>query len=329
MKHLDYSVLILNYNSANYVSKAVDSIINNSNSDNYIIQIVDNSSSDDDRKLLRKIIHSKVSIVELEENKGFASGYNKAAQIVCQSYSPDYLVIMNPDIEILQSGSIEKMIKRINECDEEIVGCQPIVWDYRYYHTDDKAQLGIRRIPDYWDMIICESIVLRYFFRHRFQRYIMADVSINNNDQITFIVPSGAFFIIETNIFLGICGFDEGTFLYWEEIILGKKLEAINKKFVLDPDIVVKHYQGATTQFESRSSNRKMYRYRMESANYYAVHYLGVNFLKRFGLYLASEIGYLIRVIDNPIFRKFQYISTKNNNSATINQDSDIKISNK
>ena len=42
---------------------------------------------------------------------------------------------------------------------------------------------------------------------------------------IDFEVPSGCFFIIKTDAFMKVGMFDERTFLYAEEIILGYKLK--------------------------------------------------------------------------------------------------------
>ena len=50
-------------------------------------------------------------------------------------------------------------------------------------------------------------------------------------NNITFEVPSGAFFLINTDIFKMVGLFDEGTFLYGEENILGYKIKEIEKKF--------------------------------------------------------------------------------------------------
>jgi GT2 family glycosyltransferase len=290
-----YSVLIVNYNSALFVKKAVESVLATATTENYTVQIVDNGSSDFDREKLREIRHPKVSILELPINRGFAIGYNTAARLAFERDAPSYFVIMNPDIELIQPGTIECLIDQIRRADHRVIGAQPIIWDFRFF-SEDQARLGIRRVPDYWDLLICENVLLRLIFRNRFRRFMMADAQPYDLN-LTFEVPSGAFFVIDAQIFMDIGGFDENTFLYGEEFILGKKLRDRNLSFLLVPTLKVRHYQGASTGFEYRGVSRRMYSYRLRSHIYYARQYLGAGSLKTLVLRIISEIGFAIRVV--------------------------------
>jgi len=288
-----YAVLIVNYNTAPFVAKAVESVLRCATSDDFMICVVDNASAEPDRALLRKIVHPKVRFAELDQNGGFAVGYNAAARLAEETLKPEILVIMNPDIEIVERGSIETLIECIKE--EGVVGAQPLIHSYRLPGSAVE-QPAIRRIPDVWDLVISESIVLRYVFRNRFKRFLMLDAKPYSRST-RFFVPSGAFFVIRAQEFFGIGGFDERTFLYAEELILGKKLERRNSQFTFDPTVTVRHYQGAATGFERWKPNRRMYRFRRDSQMYYLREYMGVGQLQQFFLRAAMEFGYLVRVV--------------------------------
>lgn len=291
-----YCVLILNFNCATFTLKAVESVIRNGVDKNkYIVQIVDNNSNEKDRQMLRTIQSHQVSIVELQQNRGFAVGYNAAAQAACERWSPEYLVIMNPDIEITKFGTIERLIRTIQSGGKKIVGAQPLIFNYRH-PGKSTTQISLRKVPNYWDLVVTESIFLRYLFRSRFRNYTMLD-NIPYERVISFYVPSGAFFVIKTEAFYDLGGFDENTFLYGEEIILGKKLQDRSKMLLLEPTIEVLHYQGATTGFERWVPRRQMYKHRLKSNLYYVRKYLGVSRLSECGLRIVSEIGYIIRII--------------------------------
>ena len=286
-----YAVLIVNYNTAPFVAKAVESVLSCATSDDFMICVVDNASAEPDRALLRKIFHSKLRFSELDRNGGFAVGCNAAARLAEETLKPEFLVIMNPDIEIVDRGSIETLIERIKE--EDVVGAQPLIHNYRL-SGNSTEQPAIRRIPDVWDLIISESIVLRYVFRNRFKRFLMLDAKPYSRST-RFFVPSGAFFVIRAQEFFEVGGFDERTFLYAEELILGKKLERRNSQFTFDPTVTVRHYQGAATGFERWRPNRRMYRFRRDSQMHYAREYLGKGRLMQCFLYAAMEIGYFVR----------------------------------
>jgi GT2 family glycosyltransferase len=277
------------------VAKAVESILKCATSDDFMISIIDNASAEPDRALLRKISHSKIRITELGHNGGFAVGYNAAARLAQDTFKPEFLVVMNPDVEIVEKGSIETLIRLIREEGNHVVGAQPLIHNYRLPGSANEQSV-IRRIPDVWDLVISESIVLRYVFRNRFKRFLMQDAKPYGRET-RFFVPSGAFFVIRAHEFFEIGGFDERTFLYAEELILGKKLERRNSQFSFDNTVTVRHFQGAATGFERWRPNRRMYNYRRASQMFYVREYLGGNWLQQYSLYAAMEFGYLFRIV--------------------------------
>jgi GT2 family glycosyltransferase len=288
-----YAVLVVNFNTARFVARAVDSLLKCATSEDYMVIVVDNASTDADRALLKRILHPKVQLVWLDRNNGFAAGYNTAARLAEESVKPAFLVIMNPDIEVVQRGSIEALINCIEE--QAVAGVQPLIHSYRLPGSASQ-QPAIRRIPSVWDLVIAESIVLRYVFRDRFNSYLMRD-SEPHGTNTRFYVPSGAFFVMRAGEFFEIGGFDEGTFLYAEELILGKKLERRKREFAFEPNVTVRHFQGAATGFERWKPNRRMYCHRRDSQMYYLRHYADGNWLQRFSLYVAMEFGYLVRLV--------------------------------
>ncbi len=289
-----YAVLIVNFNTASFVAKAVSSILRCATTDDILICVVDNSSTEADRALLRQVAGPKVRVAELDHNGGFAVGYNAAARLAQDVFRPEFLVIMNPDVELVASGSIEALINRVKKEGADVVGAQPLIHGFRL-PGNAAEQPAIRRVPNAWDLVITESIVLRYVFRRRYRRFLMADAK-PYGEHTRFLVPSGAFFLIRAQDFSEIGGFDEGTFLYGEEFILGKKLQQRSRYFLFDPSITVLHYQGAATGFERWRPSRQMYNFRRDSQMYYVRKYLDGSSLQQSCLWAAVEIGYLIRI---------------------------------
>ncbi|MEM5609682.1 hypothetical protein AAHB63_02795 [Bacillus thuringiensis] len=86
---------------------------------------------------------------------------------------------------------------------------------------------------------------------------------------------SGAAFMMKREIFERVKMFDPNTFLYEEELILARKIRAIDKKIYLLPNVSVIHEDGGTT---SRLGLVK-YKYMLESEDYYLNKYAEERFL--------------------------------------------------
>jgi len=297
-----YAVLIVNYRCADRTRNAVGSVIANATDDIFGVVVVDNSAGGDAHQSVGKIHDGRVHIVDADTNLGFGAANNLAAKVAQERWRPDYFVIMNPDVEIEQPGTVERLLDTIAE-DPCSVGAQPLVWNSRVPGLPS-FHVQVRSIPTYADILICESIVLRFIFRDAFRRYIMAD-KLPYSDILPFQVPSGAFFVISATVFLSIGGFDDAMFLYGEEFVIGKKVLDIGKWFVLNPNLRVRHYQGASTGFEYQSAKWDMYRHRISSNLYFCRHYLGTTHTKCFVLLCCMVMSYGLRFVYQTTFMRF------------------------
>ena len=289
-----YAVLIVNYRCADRARNAVESVIANATEDIFGVVVVDNSAGGDAHQSVGKIRDGHVHVVEADTNLGFGAANNLAAKAAQERWRPDYFVIMNPDVEIEQPGTVERLLDTIAG-DPCSVGAQPLVWNSRV-PGPPSSHVQVRSLPTYADILICESIVLRSIFRAAFRRYIMAD-KVPYSDVLQFQVPSGAFFVISATVFLSIGGFDDAMFLYGEEFVIGKKVHDIGKWFVLNPHLRVRHYQGASTGFEYRSAKWDMYRHRLSSNLYYCRNYLSASRTQCLVLLCCMVVSYGLRFV--------------------------------
>jgi hypothetical protein len=61
--------------------------------------------------------------------------------------------------------------------------------------------------------------------------------------------------------------------------------------------VTVRHFQGAATGFERWRPNRRMYNFRRDSHMYYVREYLGRHLFHSCCLWIAVELGYVIRYV--------------------------------
>lgn len=87
------AIVILNWNGANMLRKYLPTVLNNSVGD---VIVADNASDDDSMKLMLTEFPNVHSIV-LEQNFGFAEGYNRS---LAQLPDYEYYLLLNSDVEI-------------------------------------------------------------------------------------------------------------------------------------------------------------------------------------------------------------------------------------
>ncbi|MBQ5852225.1 MAG: glycosyltransferase family 2 protein, partial [Lachnospiraceae bacterium] len=68
-----------------------------------------------------------------------------------------------------------------------------------------------------------------------------------NQEKIEIDLPSGSCMLFKKSVFEALGGFDKGTFLYYEEDILNKKIKQMGLKNVLIPSVNCIYVGGATT----------------------------------------------------------------------------------
>ena len=88
------SVVILNWNGVDMLRKFIPSVMDNSVGEGIEICVADNASSDGSLEMLRSEF-PVVRLIELDQNYGFAEGYNRALEQVDAEY-----VVLLPSGEV-------------------------------------------------------------------------------------------------------------------------------------------------------------------------------------------------------------------------------------
>lgn len=102
------SLIVVTYNSEEFINPFYASICRNINAPNLEIIFVDNKSTDGTEEAIKSIAQSdsRIRCIVSQENLGFAGGNNRGVR----EASGEYLVILNPDT-VLPSGSLLRLIK--------------------------------------------------------------------------------------------------------------------------------------------------------------------------------------------------------------------------
>ena len=127
------AIILITYNSMKYLDNLFKDLKNIKYSPkDLMLFVIDNSSSDDTYNFLRKNISSlgwwKVILHRNSSNLGFAGATSIALSIIYK-YFPDikYIIIINPDIKIIDPCFIKKLVSFANKIKRPVIlGCSSL-----------------------------------------------------------------------------------------------------------------------------------------------------------------------------------------------------------
>ncbi len=226
------AVVILNYNGRRHLQRFLPSVLA-STYNNLEIVVADNGSSDGSLELISTQF-PEVRCLNLNDNHGFALGYNLALELV----DADYYVLLNSDVEVTP-GWMEPIIE-VFERDPTVAACQPKIKAYDHKERFEYAGAAGGWIDN-----------LGYpFCRGRIFATIEEDRGQYDNTQEIFWATGAAFFI-RASLFHTIGGFDADYFAHAEEIDLCWRLKRAGYKIMVRPRSVVYHVGGGTLNYNT------------------------------------------------------------------------------
>src|SRR5687768_13513466 len=102
---MDVSILIISYNTRQLTLRCLRSVYEQTREVSFEVIVCDNASSDGSADAISREF-PQVQLVALAENVGFARANNMIAQ---QEARGKYLLLLNPDTEILE-GAVQKAV---------------------------------------------------------------------------------------------------------------------------------------------------------------------------------------------------------------------------
>jgi len=109
MNKIYVSIIIISWNTKDFLRKCLDSIMRKKDNVSFDIWIVDNASSDESPEMVAAEFPS-VRIIRNRKNLGFATANNQAIK----ASSGKYIFLLNPDTEVFR-GTINEMVRFMDE----------------------------------------------------------------------------------------------------------------------------------------------------------------------------------------------------------------------
>lgn len=302
MENVLLGIVLLNYNTSNDVINAINSIVKFTHIP-YRVCIVDNNSTEEEKRKLKEIETPSADVLFLSSNGGYGNGNNDGIKYLVNKYAPKYLLIMNPDVTIITDNTIDDLVLKLeNSKHDRICGIQPLVWTPRL-GNDANMQINIRSVMSYWDCCISSFHILGLIFKKRSARLIYKDEMPYVRD-LKYEVPSGCFFIVNAELFKQVGYFDPNTFLYNEEVIIGYKFNQLGYKFLLSVDHKVQHEQGVSTGQRKNKVSSFVKKWQKHSLNIYMKDYLKVGSFKIMLADMLIDLNYLGQYVKYNILKR-------------------------
>ncbi|MBO6514949.1 MAG: glycosyltransferase family 2 protein [Bacteroidia bacterium] len=231
------SIVILNYNTKALLDQFLPGVLE-TNYTGFEVVVADNASQDGSADLVRSK-YPEVKLIQLDQNYGFAGGYNKA---LAQLNTP-YWVLLNSDVEV-DPNWLEPLMQKM-ESDNNIGAVQPKILDYENRNMLEYAGASGGFIDKY----------AYPFCRGRIFNELEADNGQYNEERKVFWA-TGAALLVRAEYYTSLGGLDEDFFAHMEEIDLCWRLKNAGKEVWVCPDAHVYHMGGGTL---SSLSSRKTF----------------------------------------------------------------------
>lgn len=284
-------IVILNYSNWSVTSNCMNSIFRYLRDIDFHIYLIDNASPNPyPYGFFSKWDKGKYTFIHADENKGYAAGNNIGVKCALEDQCK-YILICNSDIVFIDD-SIKKMMDYCSK-DYTIGIIAPCLLDEEHRKTKPS-------------MCIKTTLKVKYLVKTPLSKINTNTKKQYYGSNISNYSPSevysahGSCFLITEDCAKIILPFDEHTFLYEEESILGYQMEQSGFKTIYYPDCKVVHMHGKSTC----TIKAIPYICICESELYYLRKYMKYLRLEITPLYIYRFLGYLLRMIRYKEYRK-------------------------
>lgn len=230
------AVVILNWNGAEMLKQFLPSVISFSTIEGVEIVVADNHSSDQSLQVLQSEF-PQVRVICLEENYGFAEGYNRTlAQI-----QAEYVVLLNSDVEVTPDW-LQPLVSFMDS-HPEVAACQPKLLSYRNKNLFEYAGAAGGYL-DRFGYPYCRGRIMGTVEEDRGQY----------NSICSILWASGAALFVRLKDYIEAGGLDAAFFAHMEEIDLCWRLRTRGRDIVCIPQSVVYHVGAATLKESPRKT---------------------------------------------------------------------------
>ena len=268
---LDIIFVILNYNHSIETVKCIRSIRKKIDTKAYAIIVVDNGSKKEEVQKLHRIFDSAkdVFLICLDKNIGFAKGNNVGIK-KARTIEAKYICCLNDDTKLISKNLVSILEDRYSKYKSAVIGpaiiqhngkvCgfnhpfHSLTYYKNYLEKIENAQYqssNVNRVK-YWVLYNLRVVPFFYFGLN----YVYEKIK-RKEQEITDVVLQGSCLIFTPEFFKHLQGFNQRTFLYYEEEFLIADLKIHKLHSLYCPNIQIYHKGGASTKLVSGKDEKR------------------------------------------------------------------------
>ncbi len=224
------AVVLINWNSFEYTSQCIESLMN-CDQTQFDIIVVDNGSEDGSGKKLKDNF-PQINLVQSDSNIGFAGGNNLGmAQAIDSKYT--YIMMLNNDTFV--EPNLIDVLANYMDHNPEVGIIQP-----KIFFNHDRTLLW--NGGSYFNPIISLAHTKGYFKKDSKEYNSIKEV-----DWVT-----GCAFFTRSDILKKSGGFNEKFFIYFEDVDLSFRIKKLGYKLIYHPGGIVYHIEGMSNKSKTK-----------------------------------------------------------------------------
>lgn len=239
------SIVLVNFNDAAHLPECLSAVEANAGRFDPDVIVVDNASTDGSASLVAERF-PRVRLIPNEKNEGFSRANNRAVR----KSRGEFLLFLNTDV-VLRPGAIELLMEEMAAHPDTGVAGPALLTPAGAFQASFGGRTGF--FVELAKKAILNRLRTRTLRTNRRRR------------EVRWV--SGAFLLVRRKAFLDAGGFDEGFFLYFEDIDLCERILDKGWKVIFLPEAVSLHHGGVSTsarpvrsRMEYRKSQLRFYR---------------------------------------------------------------------
>lgn len=234
MPDLELSITILSWNTEHDLRLCLQSLSDRRNEGAFEVIVVDNNSEDGSPDMVEREF-PWVRLFRMSQNLGFCGGHNYALQ----QRKAHHAFLLNSDT-IVHPGAIRELLRFARE--NPSVG----IIGPKLLNSDGSLQMSCRRFPNPVAAMFRNTPLGKLFPNNKYTReYLMADFNHEKEGEVDWV--SGAAFLVRGEVIDKIGAFDEGYFMFCEDIDWCFRTWKAGWKVCYLPSSVITHAIGRST----------------------------------------------------------------------------------
>lgn len=232
----ELTVIVVSFNTRELTLRCLGSLFENTKTTRFDVVVYDNASKDNSVEAIAAQFPD-VTLIASDRNIGFSAANN----IVAETISTKWMLLLNPDTEVLEDA-VDNLVRFGEENPK-----------YGIYGGRTVFSDGSLNIASCWNRItpwsaFCDATGLRTLFP-RTEIFDSESIGSYNRDTVRSVdIVVGCFFLIRTNLWSKLNGFNTRFWMYGEEADLCLRAKALGYQPHITPDATIMHLVGAASQ---------------------------------------------------------------------------------